>query len=372
MMRPFRLERYFDLHEFTAHHLLSPSDCETIPLAELLALARPETLELWNGLSLGYTETRGHPRLRAVVARRYESASPDGVMVAVPEEAIFVFMQSLLGPGDRAVVLVPAYQSLHEVARSTGCQVDPWTLRPSGGTWHLDFDELGRLLATPARLIVVNFPHNPTGYLPSREEFDFLVRTAREHGAYLLGDEMYRDLEHDPAARLPATCDAYEKGISLAGLSKSYGLPGLRTGWLATRETALVEQWLAVKDYTTICHSAPGEILAIMGLEAADRLIARNRAIVLDNLAAARAALAAHPRLFAWLAPQGGSVIFPRWTGPAPVEDFCAGLLAREGVMAVPGSLFDYPGGHFRVGLGRRNFPEALAALDRYCRAAFA
>jgi aspartate/methionine/tyrosine aminotransferase len=284
-------------------------------------------------------------------------------MVAVPEEAIFVLMNALLGPGDEAVVLLPAYQSLHEVARTTGCTVRTLDLVEDAGSWRLDLDRLASLLTPNTRLIVANFPHNPTGFLPAREQFEGIIALARRTGAYILGDEMYRDLEPD-AARLPGMCDAYERGISLSGLSKSYGLPGLRLGWLATRDAALLDRCVQWKDYTTICNSAPSEILGIAALRARDRLLTRCRAIVERNTDAAAAFFARHQDCFRWLPPQAGPVAFPAWTGAGSVDDLCHCLLQERSVVIVPGSFFDGPSTHFRVGLGRLDFTEALGQLE--------
>jgi aspartate/methionine/tyrosine aminotransferase len=219
---------------------------------------------------------------------------------------------------------------------------------------------LERALTVRTQLIVLNFPHNPTGYLPSRDELNAIVELARKRGLTIFCDEMYRLLEYDPACRLPTMCDLYEKGISLSGMSKTFGLPGLRIGWLATRERALLERFLAFKDYTTICSSAPSEVLSLMALRAQDAIVARNLAIVQDNLKIAEQFFAEHGDRFVWVRPQAGSVAFPQWVGGTPVEQFCQGMLDQPGVMIVPGSLFDFPGNHFRVGLGRRNFRQAL------------
>lgn len=359
-IEPFKLERFFARHEFTAKHLLSASDCETLSLPELLDLATPESFALWNHLSLSYTESQGHPLLRAEVARLYQSVSPDDILIAAPEEAIFLLILALLEPGDHAVVLTPAYQSLYQVALGAGCAVTRLDLSLETQGWRLDPDLLQRSLTPRTRLVVVNFPHNPTGFMPSHQEFDTLVRIARQRGLYLLGDEMYRFLEHDPAHRLPAVCDVYEKGISLSGLSKSFGLPGLRLGWLATRDASLLSRCQEIKDYTTICLSAPSEILGIIALRARDAILERNRSIVADNLAVAQRFFAEHSDRFTWIQPRGGSVAFPVWTGNGSVDDFCQRMLDERGVLIVPGSLFDYPGNHFRIGLGRRSFPRAL------------
>jgi aspartate/methionine/tyrosine aminotransferase len=365
---PFKLERYFALHEFTAKYLLSPSDCESLSVSELLQLADGELLTLWNELTLGYTESPGHPLLRAEVARLYQQIDPDDVLTAVPEEAIFIAMQTLLTPGDHVVTIFPAYQSLYEVARSSGCAVTPWPLELGTGGWQLNLDRLEHSLTDRTRLLVLNFPHNPTGYLPSRGEFEALIEIARQHDLYIFCDEMYRLLEYDPADRLPPICDLYEKGISLSGLSKTFALPGLRLGWLAMQGRALLTQWLSYKDYTTICNSAPSEVLGIMALRAKDAIITRNLDIIRHNLQVAEQFFAAHADRFAWIKPHAGSIAFPRWLAATPVEEFCEDVLTQQNVMIVPGRIFDYPGNHFRVGLGRRNLAEALQRVDDYLR----
>ncbi len=365
-IQPFKLERYFAEYEFSVKYLLSASDCESLSLSELLALASLESRALWDGLSLGYTESPGHPLLRAAIAAQYSQLDAGQVLVAAPEEAIFIAMQTLLSPGDQVIAIAPAYQSLSEIARAAGCQVTPWTLRASAGRWELDLPALERSFTPRTRLLVVNFPHNPTGLLPSRAEFEALVELARRHNCYLFSDEMYRLLEHDPAARLPAACDLYEKAVSLGGLSKTFALPGLRIGWLACADRSLLARCQAFKDYTTICSSAPSEILALIALQNSAAIVQRSLEIVRANAALAAEFCRRRPAQFEWFAPQAGSIAFPRWLGAGTLEQFCQGVLESRGVMVVPGSLFDYPGGHFRVGLGRKNFPAALQQVEEY------
>jgi aspartate/methionine/tyrosine aminotransferase len=361
----FKLERYFGQWEFRARYLLSPSDCESMSVAELLGLADADGRRRWQELRLGYTESQGDPALREAIAQHYTTITADEVLVAVPEEAIFIAMQALLAPGQHVISVQPAYQSLYDVARSMGCQVSPWTIRPGSAGWQFDLDELRGLIRPETRLLVLNFPHNPTGYLPDRDTFDQILDLARRHGLVVFSDEMYRGLELDARPRLPAVCDLYENGISLAGLSKAYGLPGLRLGWLASRRPGLVGEWLKIKDFTTICHSAPSEVLGLIALRAGPHLLARNLEIVTRNLGLSQGYFGGHPEHFRWLPPQAGSIAFPGWNGPGSVEALCQAALDRAGLMVVPGSIFDYPGGYFRVGLGRLNFPEALALLER-------
>jgi aspartate/methionine/tyrosine aminotransferase len=372
-MQPFKLERYFAEYEFSARYLLSASDCESLTLGELLALADVPARRLWDELSLGYTESPGHPLLRQAIAGQYAAAGPDDVLVAAPEEAIFIFMHTLLSPGDEVVAVSPAYQSLHEVARAAGCRVTPWPLALTEAGWRVDLERLESLLSSRTRLLVLNFPHNPTGCLPAPAEFEAILALAERHAVYVFSDEMYRLLEYDPSRRLPSACDRYERATSLGGMSKSLALPGLRIGWLVTRAPGLRTRWQEYKDYTTICSSAPSEILAMIGLQARQRILARNLEIIRANLELAAAFFERHSDLFRWLPPQAGSVAFPQWRGAGPakhggaggVEQFCQDMVQRQEVMLAPGSLFDYPGQHFRLGLGRRNFGEALACLEQ-------
>jgi len=368
-INPFKLERYFALHEFSAKYLLSSSDCESLSLAEVLQMASPENLTLWKNLRLGYTESAGHPLLREAVSNGYAQIKPEQVLIAVPEEAIYICMHTLLRPGDHVVAIAPAYQSLHEVARSLGCRLSTWELEPTSTGWKLDLDKLEASLEAQTRLLVINFPNNPTGFLPTRQEFAEIIALARKKDLLVFSDEMYRLLELDPALRLPALCDVYEKGISLSGLSKSFALPGLRVGWLATRQTDLLAGCLEYKDYTTICGSAPSEILAIIALQNSANILARNLEIIRANLRLAEQFFQKHAARVSWTSPLAGSIAFPEWIGAQSVEDFCQAALAQQGLMIVPGSLFDHPGRRFRIGLGRKNFAKALEHLDEFLSA---
>lgn len=365
-LNPFKLERYFGRYEFKVKYLLSPSDCESLLLTELLQLADADSLRLWENLRLSYTESPGHPILREEVARLYQNIPADQIVVAVPEEAIYVAMNTLLQPGDHVVCLTPIYQSLTEVAQSLGCSVTPWALEAVDHRWRLPVDQLEALITPHTRLLIINFPHNPTGYLPTRAEFDSILDVARRHNLYLFCDEMYRLLEHDPALLLPSVADVYERGIALSGLSKTFALPGLRVGWLATQDKSLPDKWVTFKDYTTICNSAPSEILAIIALRAKDIIIERNLQIIQHNLNAAETFFTDHSSLFTWFPPQAGSIAFPRWLGQIPIDELAERIVNERGVMIVPASMFDYSDSHFRVGLGRRNLPEALEQLGEF------
>jgi aspartate/methionine/tyrosine aminotransferase len=365
-IKPFKLERYFARYEFNTKYLLSSSDCESLLLSELLEMASPESLAQWQNLKLGYTESDGHPLLRTVVSNSYAQINAENVLIAVPEEAIFIAMHTLLRPGDHVIAISPTYQSLHEIAFSIGCNLTFWKLEPDLQGWKLDLNKLEDILTDQTRLLVLNFPNNPTGFIPTRQQFDAIINLAQKHGVIIFCDEMYRFLESDPALRLPSICDIYEKGIALSGLSKSFALPGLRLGWLATRQSEFLADCISYKDYTTICNSAPSEILAIIALQNSERIVARNIEIIRGNISLAEQFFGKHSGVAAWISPQAGSIAFPNWLGPGTVEEFCRDVLEKHNIMIVPGSLFDYPGNHFRIGLGRKNFYQGLEHLDDY------
>jgi aspartate/methionine/tyrosine aminotransferase len=370
-IKPFFTERFFALYEFTAPIILSASDCESLSVDELLQLAGV-SWESLGRLRLGYTESQGAPALRERIAELYASIGPDQVVgLGAPEEGIFITMHALVEPGDEVVVLTPCYDSLINVVEYLGCRVLRWSLEeapepPDGpGGWRLDLDALERLVTPRTRLVVLNFPHNPTGYLPTHDEWRAIVRVVERAGAWLFSDEMYRGLEVAPDARLLSGCDLSERAITLAGLSKTYGLPGLRTGWLALQDAGVRDRISGWKDYTTICASAPSEVLAEVALGVADALAARSRRTVCDNLALAGSFFERRRDVFRWNRPRAGSVALVGLRDRLAGE-FCERLLEEQGVLLLPGTGLGSDDRHVRFGLGRLNFAQGLEQLDRY------
>ncbi|TFG83958.1 MAG: aminotransferase class I/II-fold pyridoxal phosphate-dependent enzyme [Spirochaetales bacterium] len=368
--RPFELERFFARHEFSARYLLCSSDCESFPIRELLAMD-PDAIDRLLDLRLGYTETRGAPSLRMAIADLYAGLGVNGVFVhSGAEEAILNLCMAMLAAGDRVVVNAPCYQSLSEIPRALGCDVQPWPLRQlSDGTrWFLDPAELPALSKGKAKLIVLNMPHNPTGALMLRDEFEAVVDYARRTGALLLVDEVYRRLERDPARRLPSVCEAYENGVALDVLSKHSGMAGLRIGWLVSQRQDVLDQVAVVKDYNSICASGPSEVLAEIAVRNLDRIVGRNRSIVTRNLTLLDRFFLSQPDFATWTPPEGGSIAFPRLTDGSDAERLAERLVAESGVLLLPGKYYGYDPAHFRIGFGRANMPEALEQLDEWLR----
>ncbi len=361
----FELERFFAKHEFSAEYLLSSSDCETMSISELAALADSQSRELWKDLRLGYTETKGHPALREAVAELYPGLGRENILVVAPEEGIFLLMQALLNPGDHVVCTFPGYQSLYALARSIGCEVSLWTPDEDQG-WHFSIRRLDDLIREHTKLVVVNFPHNPTGSLPAREEYDSLLEIVSREGAWLFSDEMYSFLELDPEAALEPACKRYAGAVSLFGLSKSFGLPGLRIGWVASRDRGLLDQMSRLRDYTTICNSAPSEILGLMAVRGRDRIIAEQRSRIEKNILLLDRFFENYSDCFHWNRPQSGSICFPRMKTVKDTFIFCENLVRDTGVMLAPSRMFDYGDHHVRFGFGRDDLSEGLMRLSGY------
>jgi len=362
---PFTLERYFAKHEFSAKYLLSSSDCESMRLPELLEIASPEMRATWDNLSFGYTESQGHPLLLEEAAKCHPGLGAENLLVATPQELIFLFMEALLQPGDHVITAFPGYQSLYEIARTIGCQVSMWEPEEDAN-WHFDLEKLAALIRPSTKLVVVNFPHNPTGYIPPQDEFDALIEMLRKKGIFLLSDEMYRFLEVNPGATLTSACSTYERAFSLFGMSKTFGLPGLRIGWIATRHQSTLTRMRELKDYTTICSSAPSEILSIIALQNKEAIIADQNARVGRNLALLEKFMNTYAHIFRWNKPHGGSICFPRMLGVESTLAFADILVEEAGIMIAPSHVFDYGNQHFRIGFGRENFGEVLGTFGEY------
>jgi aspartate/methionine/tyrosine aminotransferase len=364
-MKQFKLERYFAGHEFSTRYNLAASDCEALSQAELLEMADEDTRELWDELRLGYTESQGAPYLRDEIAGLYTLTGPEDVLVCTPVEGIFVVMNAVLERGDHVISTFPEYQALYEVARSLECDVERWPADERQG-WRFDTRWLEEHVRPDTRLIVVNFPHNPTGVLPERSEFNKIVEIAASVGAYLFSDEMYRFTEQEPADRLPAACDIYGRAVCLDGMSKAFGMPGARIGWLATRDADLMAGLRTVKDYTSICSSAPGEILATIALKSKGVILARNMSIIDKNLERLEYFFEKHPALFYWDRPIAGTTTFPRLLSKTGAVEFCRDVVDKAGVLLLPASVFDCGDNHVRFGFGRQDLDEALMALEKY------
>ncbi|MAI70520.1 MAG: aminotransferase [Rhodopirellula sp.] len=375
-IKPFLTEHFFAKYEFTASHLLASSDCETTSIADLLDLSGGSLVD-FGAVKLGYTESQGHPEYRRLVTEMYEHVAADDIVILTsPVEGIYLTMQTLLDASDEVIALSPAYDALHHVADHLCGKFELWQLVPTATGWQMDLDRLRSLVNSKTRLIIVNFPHNPTGYQPERDELQELIEIARENGCWLFCDEIYRGLEpgFELGATLPSVADIYEKAIVLNGLSKTFGLPGLRAGWLVIRDRKLREELIGWKHYTTICPAAPTEYLAMQALSVRVQLAERSRELVRSNLAVCSAFMERQSDIFHWRPPMAGSTalveIDLEYLGRKQVQTFattteyCHHLVQNHGILLLPGECLGCSGRFARVGLGRQGFHAALVAWE--------
>ena len=360
----FKLETFFSKWEFNAKYHMCASDMESMTLQDLLNLGTEQDKEDWNQLNFKYIETYGSPKLRSAVANSYSKLSSENILAfAGAEEGLYVAMHCILKKDDHAIIITPNYQSSETIPASI-CDVSGIGLE-ANNNWNLDVQKIKDAIRPNTRLISINFPHNPTGKVISKQTLNDLIDIVRQRGIYLFSDEVYRLMERNNNIRLPQVADLYEKGLSLNVMSKSYGLPGLRIGWIASQDLNLLHQMEKMKHYLSICNSSPSEFLAVIALQASADILSRNHKIIDDNLKLLNPFFAQNRDLFEWNEPDGGCIGYPKYLGSEGVMAFCERLIKEHGIMLLPGSIYDSangpsPSNHFRIGYGRKAIKEGL------------
>jgi aspartate/methionine/tyrosine aminotransferase len=367
LMRDFALEVHFSKWEFAAKYHLTASDAQSMSINELLTYATPEDRDRFQNQYLGYTQTYGGPTLLDVIASTYDTIDAKHLLCfAGAEEAIYVAMKVLLTEADHCIVITPNYQAAETVPLSI-CDVAGVAL-DENDDWAFDLDKVKAALKPNTKLISINFPNNPTGAIASHEAINGLIELCRERGIWLFSDEVYRLIERAPELRLPQIADVYERGISLNVMSKAYGLPGLRLGWLACQDRDLLVKCERYKHFLSICNSAPSEMLAEIALKARDPILERNRGIARSNVKLLNDFFADFQDRFEWREPDGSCVAFIRYKGAEGVEAFTTRLVEEAGVLFLPSSIYrselgPVPADRFRIGFGRNGMEEGLSAM---------
>jgi capreomycidine synthase len=342
------LEEWMRLYYFEVDADIGSSGVSDFSLAELRALVGIGAAEL-DAVVFHDSQTLGGTALRQAIARRWTGDDASRVMVTHGStEANFLVMHALLRPGDEVVVLDPIYPQLRAVAESIGCRMRPWPLRPERG-WRPELDELETLVTPRTRMVVANFPHNPTGATLLPDEQAELLRIVSRAGAWLVWDAAFADLTYD-ALPLPDPARLYERAVSMGTLSKAYGLPGLRVGWCLA-EPAVLDRMVHLRDYLTLHLSPLVELIAERAIAGADRILEARRTAARLNRSTVDAWIAAQDGTVSWTLPGGGVCGFPRLHEVADTEAFCRDLARRQRVLLVPGSCFGAPG-HVRLGFG--------------------
>lgn len=366
----FRLISYLSKLEHAVRFPLSSSYPESMSIEQLFSLAGEQHRQPILNATLDYPPLRGTPELLAAIASTYERATPENIIsFAGADEAIYASFHALLDADDHAIVITPNYQSLESVAMSR-CEVTGVALDADNG-WSLNVAEIQAALRPNTKLVALNFPHNPTGALISRQQWDAVVELCRERGIWLFSDEVYRLTEFDIADRLPQVADIYERGISLNVTSKAYGLPGLRIGWVACQNREWLLKLERMKQYLSICNSLPGEMLTTIALNARDAILQRVMQRSREQLQQLSAFLARYPQLFELTPPKAGVLAFVRYKGPEGAEKFATRLVEETGVMVIPSvtyasELTAVSQDFLRIGFGRANLSEALEVWGKW------
>lgn len=357
--RRMALEEWFDEHQYGVTYDVGESAVQYLSFGDL-------GLDL-KGVPLRYGYHKGNPELRALIAEQHQGIPHDQVVVTNgASEALFIVAASLLKPGDHVVIEHPNYPSNYEVPRSLGCKVDLLELELASG-FRPDPDELRSLITPSTKLVSLTHPNNPTGSMTTQDALEDLLQVAESCGCYLLLDETYRELAFD--RRLPTAASLSPRAISISTMSKAYGLPGIRVGWIAAQDTSLIRTCLAVREQVTICNSAIGEAIAVSVLRQGSVLLKKVREHVLRNLELVTDWQQLHQEL-EWVKPEAGVVCFPRIReGVLPDPEELYQLLVRKyKTFVIPGRCFEVDNRFFRIGYGAR-FADVKSGLENIAAA---
>lgn len=364
-IEPFEMERWQGTWENQVRFNLAESGIHPVPASELIAAEEKDKLL---DLELGYSQANGTTELRLRVASLYPGAAHENVTVTNgSSEANFATCWKLLESGDHVVVMRPNYMQIWGLVRSLGCRAESLWLR-AAERWAVDLDELNRTVTPLTKLIAVCNPNNPTGSVLSREEMEAIVETAARNDAWILSDEVYRGAELE-GPRTASFWGRYHKLIVVGGLSKAFGLPGLRVGWVVTSPGMAEEIW-ACRDYITISPGRLSDRLALAALrpEVRDRLLGRTRTILNDNLACLVDWADSLGDRVSWIRPRAGAISYFRYSGP-PSRELAENLLRDKSVLIEPGAHFGMEN-YMRIGFGydKASLEGGLAAISETLR----
>jgi len=369
---PFELERWQSTWENRVRFNLSESGVHPLTIQDLLGLAGASAVPLLD-IQLGYSQSNGTDLLRERIAALYPGASPDQVLVTTGSaEANFCVCWRLLESGDKVAVMMPNYMQTPGLTQNFGAQVRPITLHEKEA-WEPRAEEVRAAIVPGTKLVVVTNPHNPTGHVLSDALRRVILERTQEVGAWLLADEVYQGAERNGKTTQSFWGSGYEKVIVVNGLSKAYGLPGLRIGWIVSQPAFSQEAW-ARHDYTTIGPSGASDHLAAVALDplVREKIIARTRGILKANYPVMDAWLKKFGDLFTWHPPQAGAICWARYRGAVLATEIVEKLRAQHSVLLCPGEHFGTPG-FLRFGYGGElsHFQEALAETERGLRRLF-
>jgi aspartate/methionine/tyrosine aminotransferase len=351
-LETFAMERMQSTFENQVAFNLAESGVHPLRLGELVddAAGREHLLDE----QLRYTQSNGTIALRDAIRSTYPGATLDHVQVTNGgSEANYLVTWNLVEPGDEVVLMVPNYMQTWGLARAFGATVREWPLVMAGSPprWSVDCDALAALVSPRTKLIAICNPNNPTGMRVEADDLDRIAAIAAQRGAWILSDEIYRGAERD-GRETPSLWGRYDRVVVTSGLSKAYGLPGLRIGWIVGPPALLASLW-AYHDYTTISPAALSDLLARRALEPARRarLLARTRQILNSNFSLIAEWLDARADVFNYVPPDAGAIAYVKYQHPINSTELVTRLREQKSVLLVPGDHFGMDG-YLRIGYG--------------------
>lgn len=369
-IKTFAVERWMNTYENDAIYNLAETDAKPFTLDELLSLGdKSELIDELLQIKLGYNPTTGREKLRKIISSFYDDTAPENILVTTGAiEADFLVTNTLVRPGDTVIVQFPAYQALYSTAEARGANIKYWHMSIDD-KYEPNIDDLKDLIDEKTKLIVLNIPHNPTGAVISEEQLKTILTWAEEKDFWVLCDEVYHDFALNPNVVPPHGRSLSKKAISVGSMSKSYGLSGLRLGWIAGPEDLVNTCW-GWKDYTSISNSPINDYLATFALKNVDKVMNRNLKIAQENLGIITEWLKQHDKYFDYVIPKAGVLLFPRLKNlPMGSEELCKSLYNKHRLLMVPGECFEMPN-HLRIGIGNdtQMFKTGLSIFSRFIK----
>ncbi len=362
-MSKFLVDTYFVDNEHAAKYMMGSSDPESLQLKDTV-----RDFSKYEEMSLGYTLGSGYLPLCEKLARLYQTLTPDQIAVMNGgEETIYVTMRALLKPGDEIVVHMPSFQSLSVIAQDIGCQVSDY--RPSfEHGWKFDFHLLESKITERTKLLVLNYPHNPTGACLTDSDMSAVARLCKGRDLYLVSDEVYRFLSIENGYTMNSFADLYDKAIALGSFSKTFASPALRVGWIAVKNQGIMDKLLAYRHFTSTCINLLSQLAASELLDQGKSIIQRNNAIIQRNAALLREFISSHQQFFSYVTPKGATTAYVKLLGNQCAMAFCMEILDHTGVLLVPSSVLEASDEYIRMGLGRESFPECIRLVSNYLK----
>ncbi len=364
LFKPTSLYQFYKRYETLDLTPIHQSNPQPFTMIELEAIIGKKTSFLDDQLELGYASLQGDLRLREAITTLYEHENPDEIATFVgAQEAIFCAMYSLLKAKDKVVAISPIFAPLIATAEEIGCEIDLVSLTPTKDKWVLDLAQLEASIKADCKLLIINFPHNPTGAMLTEDELLKIIDICDQNNCWILSDEVFRGLEFKPEQRLPAVADLYPQAISIGVLSKSFATPAIRIGWISCQDKMIIERMIEIKSSFSICTSHIDEQFAIHIILQHEKVWERSRNKVLNNFSNFDRNVTKSHLLSRFIKPQAGCVCFPLLNDAILASDFSEELIQNKNLMTLPADLFISSHNGIRLGFGYDNNSHLISSI---------